>query len=313
MRRAGCFFEQRLKTALGLGDEAVFVGQGHKFQIWEPTRFPGPSRTGAGAGPTLARGARRALRRRGRRDEPRPRLRRTGHVPVLLKEAMEALDPRAGRPLFRWDIRGRRLFARASRARRARDRARSRSRGGSRPATAPQGFVQRAARACGSALLAISTKSPSAWALRRSTGSRSTSACRRWQLDEASRRLFAAFRRAPRYAHGKQRSLGRRHPARRGRGDDRRHPLLLWRRARRAPDRAAPSSPTAARKPFTSTLELAGLIARVAPTRAGRADPSGDARLPGAAHRRQRRAWRACARAMRGRAVAENPAGGSQL
>ncbi len=33
------FFEQRLKTALGLGDEAVFVGQGHKFQIWEPTRF----------------------------------------------------------------------------------------------------------------------------------------------------------------------------------------------------------------------------------------------------------------------------------
>ena len=33
------FFEERLKTALGLGDEAVFVGQGHKFQIWEPTRF----------------------------------------------------------------------------------------------------------------------------------------------------------------------------------------------------------------------------------------------------------------------------------
>jgi MraZ protein len=33
------FFEQRLKVALGLGDEAVFVGQGHKFQIWEPTRF----------------------------------------------------------------------------------------------------------------------------------------------------------------------------------------------------------------------------------------------------------------------------------
>ncbi len=33
------FFEERLKTALGLGSEAVFVGQGHKFQIWEPTRF----------------------------------------------------------------------------------------------------------------------------------------------------------------------------------------------------------------------------------------------------------------------------------
>jgi MraZ protein len=33
------FFEERLKTALGLGSEAVFVGQGHKFQIWEPARF----------------------------------------------------------------------------------------------------------------------------------------------------------------------------------------------------------------------------------------------------------------------------------
>jgi MraZ protein len=31
--------DERLKTALGLGDEAVFVGQGHKFQIWEPSRF----------------------------------------------------------------------------------------------------------------------------------------------------------------------------------------------------------------------------------------------------------------------------------
>jgi MraZ protein len=33
------FFEERLKTALGLDGEAVFVGQGHKFQIWEPARF----------------------------------------------------------------------------------------------------------------------------------------------------------------------------------------------------------------------------------------------------------------------------------
>ena len=29
----------RLKSLLGLDGEAVFVGQGHKFQIWEPTRF----------------------------------------------------------------------------------------------------------------------------------------------------------------------------------------------------------------------------------------------------------------------------------
>ena len=31
--------EARLKSALGLDGEAVFVGQGHKFQIWEPGRF----------------------------------------------------------------------------------------------------------------------------------------------------------------------------------------------------------------------------------------------------------------------------------
>ncbi len=31
--------EDRLKASLGLADEAVFVGQGHKFQIWEPSRF----------------------------------------------------------------------------------------------------------------------------------------------------------------------------------------------------------------------------------------------------------------------------------
>ena len=29
----------RLKSELGLREEAVFVGQGHKFQIWAPARF----------------------------------------------------------------------------------------------------------------------------------------------------------------------------------------------------------------------------------------------------------------------------------
>jgi len=33
--------DERLKAGLGLKDEAAFVGQGHKFQIWEPTRFAG--------------------------------------------------------------------------------------------------------------------------------------------------------------------------------------------------------------------------------------------------------------------------------
>ena len=31
--------DERVKTLLGLRDEATFVGQGHKFQIWEPSRF----------------------------------------------------------------------------------------------------------------------------------------------------------------------------------------------------------------------------------------------------------------------------------
>ena len=30
---------ERLRAAAELKDEAVFVGQGRKFQIWEPTRF----------------------------------------------------------------------------------------------------------------------------------------------------------------------------------------------------------------------------------------------------------------------------------
>jgi MraZ protein len=33
------FFEERLKSSLGLRDEAVLVGHGHKFQVWEPGRF----------------------------------------------------------------------------------------------------------------------------------------------------------------------------------------------------------------------------------------------------------------------------------
>ncbi len=31
--------DDRVKTSLGLDHEAVFVGQGHKFQIWAPPRF----------------------------------------------------------------------------------------------------------------------------------------------------------------------------------------------------------------------------------------------------------------------------------
>ncbi len=30
---------ERIRASLGLREEAAFVGQGHKFQIWEPIRF----------------------------------------------------------------------------------------------------------------------------------------------------------------------------------------------------------------------------------------------------------------------------------
>src|ERR1700733_9355000 len=55
--------------------------------------LPNASRPGAGARPVLARGARRsgAARRAGMSAAPAA----AGHVPVLLEEAMEALEPRA--------------------------------------------------------------------------------------------------------------------------------------------------------------------------------------------------------------------------
>ena len=30
---------ERMRASIGLRDEAAFVGQGRKFQIWEPNRF----------------------------------------------------------------------------------------------------------------------------------------------------------------------------------------------------------------------------------------------------------------------------------
>jgi transcriptional regulator MraZ len=54
--------DERLKASLGLREEAVFVGQGLKFQIWEPSRFA--------AHLEGARG--RALRLRAARDVEAP-------------------------------------------------------------------------------------------------------------------------------------------------------------------------------------------------------------------------------------------------
>lgn len=54
--------DERLKASLGLREQAVFVGQGLKFQIWEPSRFAAH----------LEDARRRALRLRASRDVEAP-------------------------------------------------------------------------------------------------------------------------------------------------------------------------------------------------------------------------------------------------
>jgi MraZ protein len=54
--------DERLKASLGLGEFAVFVGQGLKFQIWEPSRFAAH----------LEEARRRTLRLRTARDVEAP-------------------------------------------------------------------------------------------------------------------------------------------------------------------------------------------------------------------------------------------------
>ena len=88
------FFEERLKTALGLDGEAVFVGQAHKFQIWEPARFQTHLEE-ARARSRCLRAEREALLRRDAAIS-RAAPAELGHLPVLLHEAMAALEPRAG-------------------------------------------------------------------------------------------------------------------------------------------------------------------------------------------------------------------------
>ena len=82
---------------------------------------------------------------------------------------------------------------------------------------------------------------------------------------------------------------------RRRRGNRQRH--LCLRRGTQIPRRLhGPSSSVALRQPFTRTLELADVVARVFHGRQGRWPPSGDTNISGAAHIRERRAGRACQR-----------------
>ena len=89
------------------------------------------------------------------------------------------------------------------------------------------------------------------------------------QLDEAGARLLAALRRAARHANGQARAAPP--PTSCATRTRRRSPTFCSISARSAPPAAsrAPSSPTARRSPFVSTLELARMIARVAPERRG--------------------------------------------
>src|SRR3984957_9490184 len=93
-RGGSCVFRGTAQDGDGAWLRGGVRGAGAQVPDLGADALSGPSRSGAGAGPTPARRARRAgaARRLGMSAAPAA----PGHVPVLLKEAMEALDPREG-------------------------------------------------------------------------------------------------------------------------------------------------------------------------------------------------------------------------
>ena len=172
------------------------------------------------------------------------------HIPVLLAEALEALDVARRRPLSRRHLRRRRLFARAARARRARHRDRSRSR-----ARSPAG--QDARRGLAGRLTLVEGRFGDLDAIARRLGAAPLDgvvARHRRLLDAVRRgraRLLAAPRRAARHAHGRRRGAAPPTSCARTTSND--SPTFSFISARSAPRGAsrAPSSPTARRRPMS--------------------------------------------------------------
>ena len=180
---------------------------------------------------------------------------------------MEALEPRAG-GLYVDGTFGAGGYARALLDRGARVIALDRDPSAIRAGAALAGFVRRPASSLSKRASANSTRSPSVSASRRSTASCSTSACRRC----SSTRRRAAFRcastRRSTCAWGRS---GRSAADILRDEDEATIADILFhfgeeRAARRIARAIVADRET---KPFTSTLELAGMIARVAPARRG--------------------------------------------
>ena len=292
----------------GLAGEATFVGLGRKFQIWEPNRFQahlaeakrrvralrtefGAQETADGARtPPPAREHGNELRAAGNNRGPAGGPAR--HIPVLLREAMRRAQPRDS-------------AARFSTARSA--PAATRARCSTVPATRvvaldrdPTAIARGRSRSSRPRRGRLDARRG---AVRRSRGARAR-ASRRFagivldigvssmQLDDAARG-FSFRHDAP--LDMRMSASGRTAADILAEASEEEIADILYHygeeRASRRIARAIVASPQA--DPVTTTGALAELVEGAARAEVRR-DPSGDAHVPGVAHRRQRRARRTC-------------------
>ena len=126
---------EEFRAYAGIADTAVFVGQGFKFQIWEPERFAERQRETRAHLRSVTRGLGQGNPTRssagGTRHDRGPQPRRGAggparHVPVLLAEVLEHLAVGEGGRYIDGTFGGGRLYARHPGARRQRARHRPR-------------------------------------------------------------------------------------------------------------------------------------------------------------------------------------------